>query len=117
MFAAARWLDPLTHDMITPCGLIAPPITGPAPGNPVLIEFLPAAYVTSSAVCMGVIAAFPFMIHPPLPIPPPIVKGSLTVMINGMPAARWTPSMDVAGCGCFLGNPLMIAMRKVLIGD
>jgi len=48
--------------------------------------------------------------------PPPIVKGSTTVFIHGMPAARWAPSLDLAACGVFLGDMKMAAMRTVLIG-
>ncbi|HMT08690.1 MAG TPA: hypothetical protein PKA82_11855, partial [Pyrinomonadaceae bacterium] len=73
---------------------------------PVMIEFLPAAHVGCIAVCTGATSAGP--VHPPVPTPPfgtPIVKGSMTVMIHGMPAARWSPAPDVAGCGVFLGDP------------
>src|SRR5262245_26257290 len=114
MFPAARWLDPITHDLLVPSGLIGPPLTGPAPGGLVIIAGLPAAYVTCSAICTGVITVG--IVHPPSPIPPPIVKGSLTVQINGLPAARWAPSLDVAGCGVFLGDAKLAAMRKVIIG-
>ncbi len=56
--------------------------------------------------------------HPPIPGPqPPIVKGSMTVLIHNMPAARWVPSLDVSGCGVFLGDPKLAAVRTVLIGD
>lgn len=117
-FPAARIGDPITHDLITPCGVIMPPITGPSP-EPVMIEFLPAAYVTCTVLCTGVIAVG--LIHPPTPPPPlgppvPIVLGSMTVLINNMPAARWAPSPDLAACGVFLGNPLLIPMRTVIIG-
>jgi hypothetical protein len=40
----------------------------------------------------------------------------MTVLIHGMPAARWVPSGDFAACGVFLGDPKLIAMRKTLIG-
>ncbi|HEX4128601.1 MAG TPA: hypothetical protein VHZ24_01075 [Pirellulales bacterium] len=114
MFPAARIGDPITHDLTVPCGVIAPPVNGPAP-NPVMIEMMPAAYVTCQAVCSGVIAAG--LAHPPVPGPqPPIVKGSTTVMINFQWAARWAPSGDVAGCGVFLGMPPLAATRTVLIG-
>jgi uncharacterized Zn-binding protein involved in type VI secretion len=59
------------------------------------------------------------IVHPPIPDPnaqPPIVKGSMTVMINGMPAARWAPSMDTAVCGVFLGDPKLAATRQTFIG-
>ena len=110
---AARIGDPLTHDSLTPCGAITPM---PSPSM-VIIEGLPAARVGDIAACTGVTAAGP--IHPPVPTPPfgtPIALGSMTVMIDFRPAARWIPSMDVAGCGVFLGNPTMIAMRKTIIG-
>jgi uncharacterized Zn-binding protein involved in type VI secretion len=114
MFPAARIGDPITHDLLVPCGAIAPPIAG-MPPSLTLIEFLPAAFVTCSAVCTGVITGG--IVHPPIPGPqPPIVKGSMTVLINFMPAARWAPSLDVAACGTFLGMPTLAATRTVLIG-
>ena len=116
MFPAARIGDPITHDMVSPCGVIAPPLTGPLM-PPVMIEGLPAAYVTCLAVCAGTIVVG--MVHPPPPPPappPPIVKGSMTVMINNMPAARWAPAPDMAACGVFFGLPPMIPMRTTLIG-
>lgn len=121
MFPAARLTDPITHDMLVPCGIIGPGVPVPCPmcaAMPVLIEFLPAAHVGCSCICTGVISAG--LIHPPPPPPippPPIVKGSMTVLIHNMPAARWAPSTDVAACGVFLGMPPLAAMRTVLIGD
>jgi hypothetical protein len=114
MFPAARITDPITHDMVSPCGIIAPPLTGPAP-NPVLIEMLPAAYVTCTVVCAGTVVVG--MIHPPPPTPPPpIVKGSTTVLINNLPAARWAPSGDLGLCGVFLGMVALTPTRTTLIG-
>lgn len=117
MFPAARKGDPLTHDMLVPAGVIGPPPTGPCPSGPVIIEGLPAAHVGCIAICTGATSAGP--VHPPLPTPPfgtPIVKGSMTVLIHSMPAARWTPAPDLAGCGVFLGDPKLIATRTTLIG-
>lgn len=119
-FPAARKGDPVTHDMVVPSGVIGPPITGPCPPpmGPVMIEGLPAAHVTCTVVCSGATSAGP--VHPP-PVPPapppPIVKGSLTVFIHGMPAARWAPSGDVGACGVLLGDPKLAAARTVFIGD
>ncbi len=116
MFPAARLADPITHDMLVPCGIIGPPLTGP-PLQPVIIEGMPAAYVSCTCVCTGVISGG--IVHPPPPpgTPPvPISTGSLTVMINGFPAARWAPAPDVGACGVFLGNPSLIPSRTVLIG-
>jgi uncharacterized Zn-binding protein involved in type VI secretion len=120
MFPAARKGDPVTHDMLVPSGVIAPPITGPCPPPmyPVMIEGLPAAHVNCTVICSGATSAGP--IHPPPPPgvpPPPIVKGSMTVLIHNMPAARWAPSGDLAVCGVFLGDPKLTPMRTVLIGD
>lgn len=53
---------------------------------------------------------------PPQPGIFPIVSGSSTVMIHGMPAARIMPSSDKAACGCSLGHPSMVDTRTVLIG-
>lgn len=118
MFPAARKGDPITHDMLVPSGVIGPPITGPCPMPPVMIEGLPAAHVNCTAVCSGA-TSFGLAHPPPVPPapPPPIVKGSMTVFIHGMPAARWVVSMDVAACGVFLGDPKLIATRTVFIGD
>ena len=115
MFPAARIADPITHDMLVPCGVIGPPINPPSAG-PVIIEFLPAAYVTCTVLCTGVITGG--IVHPPPPPTPPliIVKGSTTVFIHNMPAARWVVSGDVGVCGVFLGNPALVAMRRVFIG-
>ena len=115
MFPAARKGDPITHDMLVPSGVIGPPVTGPCPMGPVMIEGLPAAHVTCTVICSGVITGG--IAHPPPPPPPlPIVKGSMTVLIHGMPAARWAPSGDMGACGVFLGDPKLAAIRKVLIG-
>jgi len=114
MFPAARIGDPITHDSVAPCGVIGPPLTPPA--GAVTIEFLPAAYVTCAVVCTGVISGG--IAHPPPPPTPPvpIAKGSATVQINFLPAARWAPAPDVGGCGVFLGMPTLAATRKVLVG-
>jgi len=115
VFPAARWGDPITHDMNVPCGVIAPPVSGPAPGGMVMIEKMPAAYVTSSVACTGVISAG--LIHPPPPGPPlPILKGSTSVFVNKLPAARWSPSGDLGACGVFLGLPALAGTRRVFIG-
>ena len=120
MFPAARKGDPITHDMLVPSGLIGPPLSGACPMGPVMIEFLPAAHVGCTVVCSGAISAG--LIHPPIPPPPlgppnVIVKGSVTVLIHGMPAARWTPSGDMtAPCGVFLGDAKLAAIRTVIIG-
>jgi len=114
MFPAARIGDPITHDLLVPCGMIAPPVSGPSP-QLVLIEYMPAAYVTCQCVCTGAISGG--IVHPPLPGPqPPIVMGSTTVMICGFPAARWSPALDMGACGVFLGDPKLAALRTVLIG-
>jgi uncharacterized Zn-binding protein involved in type VI secretion len=119
MFPAARIADPITHDMLVPSGMIGPAAPAPCPmcaAMPVMIEGLPAAHVMCTCICSGAITGG--VAHPPIPGPqPPIIKGSLTVMIHGMPAARWAPSLDVSGCGVFLGDPKLAALRTVLIGD
>jgi hypothetical protein len=117
MYAAARLTDPITHDMLVPCGVIGPQAPAPCPlcgAQPVIIEGMPAAHVLCTVVCTGVITGG--LVHPPPPIPPPIVKGSLTVFIHNMPAARWIPSLDIGACGVFLGDPKLIPMRTTLIG-
>ena len=114
MFPAARIGDPITHDLQVPCGVIASPPPGPPP-LPVIIEMLPAAYVTCLVNCTGVVAVGLF--HPPIPLPDPIIKGSATVQINFQPAARWAPSGDVAACSVFLGDPKLTPGRTVVIGS
>ena len=125
MFPAARKGDPISHDSIAPSGVVGPPPTGPCPPGvmgPVMIEMLPAAHVGCAVVCSGVISAPPGIIHPPIPPPPAgppnlIVKGSVTVLIHNMPAARWVPSGDMtAPCGVFIGLTAAVAIRRTLIG-
>jgi uncharacterized Zn-binding protein involved in type VI secretion len=116
MFPAARILDPITHDLTVPCGVIVPPVAGPPP-NLVLIEGMPAAYVTCRCACTGAISGG--LVHPPPPDPnvlPPIMTGSTTVLISGFPAARWSPAPDFGACTVMLGDPKLAAMRTVLIG-
>jgi uncharacterized Zn-binding protein involved in type VI secretion len=119
VFAAAREGDPLTHDLLVPSGVIAPPLVPcPPTMGPVMIEGMPGAHVTCSAVCSGATMLGPA--HPPPPPlvpPPPIVLGSPTVFIHGKPAARWAPSGDMSACGAFLGDPKLVAARTVLIGN
>jgi uncharacterized Zn-binding protein involved in type VI secretion len=116
MFPAARKGDPITHDLLVPSGTIGPPLSGPCPMEPVIIEGLPAAHVNCTVICSGVISGG--AVHPPPPgPPPPIMKGSLTVLIHGMPAARWAPSGDIGACTVQLGDPKLIATRTVFIGD
>jgi uncharacterized Zn-binding protein involved in type VI secretion len=82
-----------------------------------MIEGLPAAHVTCTVVCSGSTSAG--MAHPPPGVgapPPPIVVGSVSVLIHGLPAARWAPSGDTTACGAFLGDPKLAAARTVLIG-
>jgi len=113
MFPPARIGDPITHDQTVPCGLIGPPVSGPP--STVIIEHLPAATVGCTTVCTGVISAG--LAHPPPPGPPPaIVKGSMSVVINFAPAARWSPAPDIGGCGVFLGDLKLAATRTVLVG-
>ena len=110
MFAAARVGDPLTHDMLVPCGTIAIPAGPPT----TIIENMPAATVGCMCACTGGIMMG--SVHPPPPLPVPIANGSSSVFINYMPAARWAPSGDAAGCGVFLGDPKAAASRQTFIG-
>ena len=115
MYAAARFSDPLTHDdALVPCGIIGPPLTGQCPKPPVNIEGKPAAQVNCTVVCTGAISAR--LIHILLSLPLPIVKGSATVNIHGMPAALWLPAVDTGGCGVLLGDSEQVATRTVFIG-
>ena len=115
--AAARIGDPVTHDLTSPSGVIGPPLKPPT-GGIVLIESLPAAYVSCTVVCSGATSAG-MPAHPPPAVgapPPPIVLGSTSVLINGFPAARWAPSGDSTACAAQLGDPKLAATRTVIIG-
>jgi hypothetical protein len=120
MFPAARLGDPITHDMLIPCGIIGPQAPAPCPfcpSAPVIIEGMLAAHVMCTSVCSGTLSAG--IVHPPIPPPPPpppILKGSTTVFIHAMPALRWSPAMDMTICGAFLGDPKLTPMRTVFIG-
>jgi uncharacterized Zn-binding protein involved in type VI secretion len=86
-------------------------------GGLVMIEGLPAAHVTCTVACSGATSAG--MAHPPPGAgtpPPPIIVGSPSVLINGLPAARWAPSGDTTACGVQLGDPKLVATRTVFIG-
>lgn len=116
MFPAARIGDPVTHDSTTPSGTIGPPLQPPAKA-PVLVEGLPAAYVTCTVACSGATSGGPAHPPPGAGTPPaPILLGSTSVFINGLPAARWMPSGDFAGCTVQLGSPALAAERTVLVG-
>ena len=115
MFPAAREGDPANHASNVSSGVIGPPESGPCPMPPVIIEMLPAAHLTCTVRCSGMTAIGPA--HPPrIKEPALIVKGSLTVLIHGMSAARWAPAADVTDCGAILGDPQAAASRTVLIG-
>lgn len=119
MFPAAREGDPITHDSVSPSGVIGPPIVPCDPTmGPVLIEGLPAAHVGSTVLCTGATSLGPAHPPPPPGVPPPtILVGSPTVFIHGLPAARWIPSGDAAACGVFLGDAKLVAARTVFIGN
>jgi uncharacterized Zn-binding protein involved in type VI secretion len=96
--------------------VIGPPVVLPTAGI-VMIEGMPAAHVTCTVACSGATSAG--VAHPPPgagALPPPIITGSATVFINGLPAARWAPSGDTTACGAQLGDPKLAAMRTVFIG-
>lgn len=81
---AARVKDPTGHPGV---------IGGPPLVPTVLIGGMPAATVGTGHVCM--LAPTP---HPPSTI----VKGSMTVLIGGMQAAR---VYDMSGCGALIIPP------------
>lgn len=115
--AAARIGDPVTHDLLAPSGVIGPPLSPPT-GGMVMIEGMPAAFVSCTAVCSGATSAG-MPAHPPpgLGAPPvPIVLGSTAVLINGLPAARWAPSGDMTACAAQLGDQKLLPTRTVMIG-
>ena len=94
MFPAARILDPITHDLLCPSGIIGPGVPVPCPlcaAAPVIIEGMPAAHVLCSAVCTGVISAG--LAHPPPPPPaPPPDRQDRQRCSSTDAAARWFPA-------------------------
>jgi len=95
---AARITDMHTCPMATP-GLppiphVGGPVAGPCVPN-VLIGALPAAVVGDNAVCVGP--------------PDVIVKGSMTVLISGRPAAR-------IGDTTAHGGSIVMGLPTVMIG-
>lgn len=93
---AARVTDMHTCPMQTPGLPPIPHVGGPLlpPGVPnVLINMLPAAVVGTMAVCVGP--------------PDSVVKGSATVMINSMPAARLGDTTAHGG-SIVLGSPTVM---------
>ncbi|MEM6294513.1 MAG: PAAR domain-containing protein [Myxococcota bacterium] len=107
---AARVGDTIAHDPLVPSGVLSP---APTSRGSVIIEGLPAATVGSVAPCSGATSAGP--IHPPAPST--VVSGSGTVIIEGAPAARWSPSGDKTTCGASLGDLKLAATRTTFIGD
>lgn len=96
---AARVSDMHTCPMVTPGMPPIPHVGGPImpPGAPtVMIDFLPAATVSTMATCVGP--------------PDVIVKGSATVIINGLPAAR-------LGDTTAHGGVIVMGSPNVIIGD
>jgi uncharacterized Zn-binding protein involved in type VI secretion len=95
---AARLTDMHACPMVTPGLPPIPHVGGPiiAPGAPtVLIGELPAAKVGDMCICVGP--------------PDSIVKGSMTVEIMGMPAARM-------GDSTAHGGVIVIGLPTVMIG-
>ena len=83
---------------------VCPMLTGPVPhvGGPVIAagvtcvtQMLPQAVATDKAICVGP--------------PDVIVKGSMTVMVGGKPAAR-------LGDNCAHGGTIMLGCFTVMIG-
>jgi uncharacterized Zn-binding protein involved in type VI secretion len=95
---AARLTDMHVCPMVTP-GLppiphVGGPVIGPCVVN-VLIGMLPAAVIGDSCICVGP--------------PDTIIKGSLTVMIAGKPAAR-------VGDSTVHGGSIVLGLPTVMIG-
>lgn len=84
---AARATDMHVCPMQTPCAPAPIPHVGgpilPGPASTVLISFMPAAVLGQNCVCVGP--------------PDVIVKGSATVLICNMPAARMGDSTAHGG--------------------
>lgn len=111
-FALARCGDLVFHDPTAPSGVIAP-----RAGATVFVEgtapTTAAATVGTPVQCGGTTAGGP--IHPP-GIPATIATGSATVFVDGLPAARWSPSPDLSSCAAMLGDPKQLAGRTTWVG-
>ena len=97
MFPAARGSDMHICPMMTPGPVPIPHVGGPLlpmPGT-VLIGNLPAATLGQACVCVGP--------------PDSIIKGSVTVLVDGKPLARMT---DTTGHG----GLIMLGFPTVLVG-
>jgi uncharacterized Zn-binding protein involved in type VI secretion len=95
---AARITDMHVCPMVTPGIPPIPHVGGPiiTPGAPtVIIVGLPSATVTSMCVCVGP--------------PDVVVKGSMTVLLSGLPAARM-------GDNTAHGGVIVMGAPTVLIG-
>jgi uncharacterized Zn-binding protein involved in type VI secretion len=95
---AARIMDMHACPMMSPAPVPVPHVGGPisSPGGPtVIIGGMPAACVGSMCVCVGP--------------PDSIVKGSATVLICGVPAAR-------LGDTTAHGGSIVVGMPTVMIG-
>lgn len=113
MFPGARKTDTVSHDGSTSSGTINPP-SSPCAHGVVMIDGRPAAHINCTVSCTGVTSSG--LAHPPPASPPPIVMGSSTVQVHGLPASRWVPSGDQAVCCAQLGDAAQAATRTVLIG-
>lgn len=95
---ASRITDPHVCPMLTPGVPPIPHVGGPivSPGAPtVLIAALPAAALGSTCICVGP--------------PSTVIKGSMTVMLSGKPAAR-------LGDNTAHGGVIVMGAPTVLIG-
>lgn len=87
-----------------PCTVTGPMPIIPPTSTTVLVGFRPAARVLDR--CIGMVATP----TGPVPTPPhPIVKGSMTVLIQNMPAAR-------IGDTCAMGGTIVSGEFSVLVG-
>lgn len=92
----ARMTDPHTG----PCTKGAPMPILPPCAVTVLVCALPAARVTDMSLSVP---------PPPPPIPHPIVRGSATVLIQKLPAAR-------LGDSCAMGGTIIMGAPTVITG-
>ena len=113
-FPSSRVTDPVSHDQEKPSGTVVKP---PPSKKPVIIEKKLAAPVTSEVACSGKQKVG--IAHPPPPagVPGPvIIVGAGTVIINDLPASRWSPSGDLVSCSALLGTPDPGTPRTVFMG-
>ncbi|MBV1860373.1 MAG: hypothetical protein KUG77_18315 [Nannocystaceae bacterium] len=101
--------DSVTHDGVTPCGVIGPHPTVPPT---VLVDNKPIALAGCIVMCSG--ATPGGLLHPPAPSS--VVASNVGVQVGGMAVALRSPSPDLTACGALLESPTARKPSSVIIG-